>query len=240
MRAVVNGSVLRSAADRRRLTETTHPIASDISPFFPTILTFCILKERRATNGSPTFRSSTQSFNKNASINEKPMDRENFNRLQQASQRRIFAFILTLVPNRTDAEEILQETNLIIWRKRDQFESGTNFLHWANRVAYLEAIAYSRRQRRHWLWFDSELSESLAELASEMSESLDVRIDLLQGCMKMLPEKDRRLIEERYLNDSPVKSVAEVLGRSIDAIYKALARIRITLHSCIEKKLKAS
>lgn len=169
----------------------------------------------------------------------KPMDREKFNRLQQASQRQMFAFILTLVPNRTDAEEVLQEANLVIWRKRDQFEPGTNFLHWANRVAYLEAMAYSRRRRRHWLWFDSELSENMAGVASEMSESLDKRIDLLQGCINQLPEKDRDLIQERYLNDNPVKSVAKVLGRSADAIYKALTRIRIVLHSCIERKLNA-
>lgn len=168
----------------------------------------------------------------------KPMDRENFNLLQQAAQRRMFAFILTLVPNRADAEEVLQEANLIIWKKRDQFEPGTNFIHWANRIAYLEAMAYSRRRRRHWLCFDSELSESMAEFARDVSESLDERIDLLQSCLNRLPEKDRDLIQKRYLNDNPVKSVAESLGRSVDAIYKALTRVRITLHDCIERKLK--
>ena len=168
----------------------------------------------------------------------KSMDRENFNLLQQAAQRRMFAFILTLVPNRSDAEEVLQEANLVMWKKRDQFEPGTNFIRWANRIAYLEAMAYSRRRHRHWLWFDSELSESMAEFASDINESLDERIDLLQGCLNTLPDKDRDLIQKRYLNDNPVKSVAEALGRSVDAVYKALTRVRLTLHSCIERKLR--
>lgn len=169
----------------------------------------------------------------------KPMDRENFNRLQQASQRRMFAFILTLVPHHADAEEVLQEANLVMWKKRDQFEPGTDFIRWANRIAYLEAMAYiRRRRRRHWLCFGSELSENMAEFAFDVSNSLDERIDLLQGCLKMLPDKDRDLIQKRYLNDSPVKAVADALGRSADAVYKALTRIRITLYGCIERKRK--
>jgi RNA polymerase sigma-70 factor (ECF subfamily) len=51
-------------------------------------------------------------------------------------QRKIFAYLYTLVPNRADADDLLQETCLTIYEKFDEFEDGTDFVAWANRIAW--------------------------------------------------------------------------------------------------------
>ena len=72
---------------------------------------------------------------------EQPRNAESESRKQLVAlltqhQRRIFAYIYTLVPNRTDAEDILQETSLIICEKFHDFKPGTDFVAWACQIAY--------------------------------------------------------------------------------------------------------
>ena len=74
--------------------------------------------------------------------------REEFIKLFTRYQRRVFLFILSQVPSPVDAEEIHQETNVVVWNKFDQFELGTNFFAWACRIASYEVLKYREKRRR--------------------------------------------------------------------------------------------
>ena len=67
-----------------------------------------------------------------------------FVRLYTASSRRIYTYILTLLPNRTDAEDVFQDVSVLLWEKFPEFTPGTQFSAWACRIAYFKALSFGR------------------------------------------------------------------------------------------------
>jgi len=169
-----------------------------------------------------------------------PERTELFVQLLTQYQLRVQLFILSLVPNRDDAEEILQETNLVLWRKFDEFQPGGDFRAWAFRVAYNKVKAHYERTGRDRLRFGEKALERLADLAaSEQSDGDPTELlELLRQCKEQLSEADLDLITRRYEPGATAASVARQVGRSIAAVYKAVVRIRRTLHDCIERALR--
>src|SRR4051812_6570968 len=152
-------------------------------------------------------------------------------------QRQIFAYIYTLVPDRHDAEDLLQETNVVICEKFDQFTPGTDFVAWACQIAWWR-IRYSRQKvARSKVVFDDDVLESVAHTAAMMREELDERHEALAHCLRKLPNRDRELVLTRYEPGSGVAEAAKRTGRSMDAAYKALNRLRKLLHDCVTHEI---
>ncbi len=171
-----------------------------------------------------------------------PDKTELFVQLLTQYQLRVQLFILSLVPNRADAEEILQETNLVLWRKFDEFQPGSDFRVWAFQVAFNKVKSHFERLGRSRLRFSEKTLDRLAELAaSENSgnggDSTEL-LELLKLCKEKLSEQDLELITRRYEPGATTASVAEQVGRSVAAVYKAVVRIRRALHDCIERAMR--
>lgn len=162
---------------------------------------------------------------------------EAFVQLLGKNQRRIHLFVMTMVPNWSDAEEIIQETNLLLWREFDRFELGTNFGAWACRVALNQTLAWRKRKQRDRLQFSDDMLEAVAAEASAEAERLEERCSLLAHCIGKLPEQHRVLVEARYGKGQSIETIGDGLGRSSDAVYRALSRIRRTLHECVTRSL---
>ncbi len=160
-----------------------------------------------------------------------------FLRLYQANERRIFGFILALVPQWSEAEDLLQETTMTMWSKFDKFESGTDFAAWALCIARYRVMNHRKKKRNQRVQFSDEVLEALDERVRHTASELDVRRDALSNCLRKLPERDRELIHLRYEYDATPKSVAQRLGGSVDAVYKALNRIHVQLLYCIRRTL---
>ena len=157
--------------------------------------------------------------------------------LMTRHQRQIFAYIYTLVPDRHDAEDLLQETSLVICEKFDEFTPGTDFVAWACQIAWWR-IRYSRQKfARSKVVFDDEVLAAVAQTAGEMARELDERHEALALCLKKLPTRDRELVLTRYEPGSNVGEAARRSGRSLDAAYKALNRLRKLLHDCVTNQL---
>lgn len=150
------------------------------------------------------------------------------------SQLRLYRYIVTLVGNQVDAEDILQNVNLILLRKCEQFELGTNFLSWSTGIAYLEVLKYRTARKRTTY----ELSEAtLAVLAGEAlkrSLALDQRNAALPGCMEKLPPTDRALVNSHYFQGMSWEVIAETLGRTSSSVRHSICRIRRELKRCID------
>lgn len=162
---------------------------------------------------------------------------EEFVRLFTRHQRPLFLYLLSRVPNPVEAEEILQEANIIIWRKFAQFASGTNFLAWATQIAKYEVLKYHERHQRDKLKFSDHFVEQLAEEEGEDTTHWELRREALMNCLGKLRSKDRELIERRYSPGQNGLSLAEVLERPVNSIYQSLGRIRRTLLECIHREL---
>ena len=164
---------------------------------------------------------------------------ERFAQLLAKCQRRVFLYALGLVHNAADAEEVLQQTNLVLWRKFDQYQPGTDFARWACRIAYYEVLKFRERRSREARLFSNQFVETLAVESQSTMDLWDARREALVGCLKKLTERDRQLVLWRYQENATTRSVAEALGRSIQGTRKSLHRIRIALLGCIERTLAA-
>jgi RNA polymerase sigma-70 factor (ECF subfamily) len=157
--------------------------------------------------------------------------------LMTRHQRQIFAYIYTLVPDRHDAEDLLQETSVVICDKFDEFTPGTDFVAWACQIAWWR-IRYARQKfARAKVIFDDEVLEKVAHTASTMRQELDERHEALAACLQKLAPRDRELLLTRYEPGYGVAEAAERTGRSMDAAYKALNRLRKLLHDCVTHAL---
>ncbi len=160
-----------------------------------------------------------------------------FVRLFTHHQRRLFLYILSQVPNPVEAEEILQETNVVVWSKFSRFQPGTNFLAWVSQIANFEVMKFRTQKRREKVLFSDEFLQAIAETALERSESLEARRTALADCLQKLRPKDRELIQQRYAPGNRGKHLAEQIGRPANSVYQSLSRIRRTLMECIERKI---
>ena len=152
-------------------------------------------------------------------------------------QRRLFLYILSHVSNPIDAEEILQEANVVIWRKSAQFREGTNFLAWVSQIANFEVMKYRARRKRNKLYFSDEFLETVSKEALERSDEFEQRRVALVECLAKLRPKDRDLIQQRYAPGERGKRLAAELGRPANSVYQTLGRIRRVLMECIQRRV---
>lgn len=162
--------------------------------------------------------------------------REDFVQELTAAQPSLWAYVFSLFPDHAAAQDILQQTNLTLWRKADDFQPGTNFLAWGCRAAYFHVLTYRRGLRRDRLVFSDEVFAYLAERQTErVSEGgAGDRLAALRNCLDKLPPHSRKLLESRYAPGGSVSELAKADGRSVAAISQVLYRIRDLLLECIE------
>jgi len=157
--------------------------------------------------------------------------------LMTRHQRQIFAYIYTLVPRRHDAEDLLQETSVVICEKFHEFTPGTDFVAWACQIAYWR-IRYSRQKfARSKVVFDQTVLDAVAQTATTLAPELDARHEALASCLQKLHAREREFVLTRYEPGCGVEDAARRSGRSMDAAYKALTRIRKLLFDCVSNQL---
>ena len=173
----------------------------------------------------------------NRDVHSETESRKRLMALMTRHQRQIFAYIYTLVPDRHDADDLLQETSVVICEKFDDFTPGTDFVAWACQIAWWR-IRYARQKfARAKVIFDDVVLEAVARTAGTMREELDERHEALAACLQKLPVRDRDLVLTRYEPGSGVAEAARRTGRSMDAAYKALNRLRKLLHDCVTDRM---
>jgi RNA polymerase sigma-70 factor, ECF subfamily len=158
-----------------------------------------------------------------------------------SAQQSLFAHILVLLPDVTNASDVLQETNLILWRKREEFRPDQDFLCWAKAIAHYQVLASLKRQRRSRLRFGDTLLSQLAEEAV-VPEGPDVEGEsvILGQCISELAQSSQELLQLRYSSDLALSEVARRIGRSVDSVRCTLHRIRRELADCIKRRLGAT
>lgn len=153
-------------------------------------------------------------------------------------QDRVYAYIVTLLPNRADAEEVFQQTSMILWRKWDQFDPSAEFVRWACGIAHFEVLNHIRKAERSTVTLDRDVIDLLAIERLDQQDALAQRREALHECMDTLPTHQRDLLEAAYTGSEPIQSVAERFGRTANAAYLALRRIRKALGDCITRRLE--
>ena len=169
---------------------------------------------------------------------EAPDIEETFVRLVVSHQAALHAFVLALLPGHPDVDDVVQEVNSSLWKKRGEFSVGTNFKAWVFSIAKFKVMALWRDQKRRKVWAVPEetlhlLIEDAAEVCYEAEDSRHVA---LRQCIEELHPQDRGLVLRRYFEDNSLKQVAFEVGRKADNLKGSLHRIRLALRACVRRK----
>jgi RNA polymerase sigma-70 factor, ECF subfamily len=158
-----------------------------------------------------------------------------FASLITANQQRLYAYIFSLIGKAASAWDVLQETNLVLWRKEAEFQTGTRFEAWAFTVARFQVLAYLRDQKRDPMCLMTpELLEVIAEDAEEVCERFEHRLSALRKCREQLSERSRQLVELYYERGQGLNLVSGTLKMNVNAVKQALFRVRRMLQDCID------
>lgn len=150
---------------------------------------------------------------------------------------KIHSFILSLVPNRTDAEDILQASITYMWEHFNDFKQGTSFLSWAFTISKFQVLTHRKKKQRSIVHFSEEALELIESENRKMSHEIDIRLEMLNKCMKKLHHKDQTFIKERFEKKKSVLSLAKEFEMSVNVAYKRLAHIKTILLICIHKAM---
>ena len=163
---------------------------------------------------------------------------ERFMSLYTAVQRRLCHYVISLVPDESAADDIIQETVSYMWKQFDEFEPGTDFVAWTFSIAKYRIFDYIKQQKRERKSFSPQTIQTLQEvIKSRSGKDEDHRMDALRNCLKKLPYKDRQLLVMRYEVDATLKNISQRIEQSINTIYNRLYRIRIALMNCVNKTI---
>ncbi len=158
-----------------------------------------------------------------------------FAELIASHQPRLVGYIRTMIADEHAAKDILQDTNMALLRKKADFEPGTNFTAWAFRIAYFEVLSWRRNKGREKVQFSSELVEALAESGEQMAKNYDTRLEALKSCLSKLPDRQKAIVQRRYLSGESVQTIAESMGFKANAGSQLLHRARQNLFQCITR-----
>ena len=150
----------------------------------------------------------------------------------------LFGYIYALVRRLDDAEDIYQDTALVMWSKFREYEPETNFLGWACAIARYRTANFLKSERRRRRYFSPAVQEELAALQASIDpDEAGLQQEALADCMERLPDVDRQLVELCYGTQESFRTIAERLGRSPQSVYDALCRIRRVLFECIDRAI---
>jgi DNA-directed RNA polymerase specialized sigma24 family protein len=94
-----------------------------------------------------------------------------------------------------------------------------------------------RRQKWQILLADG-LAEELARRREDLAPELERRLVHLEGCVAKLPGEQRTVVEGYYYRRLGIEALAKESGRTVEATYKKLQRIRSALRQCLENAVK--
>jgi RNA polymerase sigma-70 factor (ECF subfamily) len=163
-----------------------------------------------------------------------------FLELLTASERSLSLYVHSLVPRDSAAEDILQQTKMLLWKHFDDFTVGTNFLAWARKTAFHQILTHRRHKKREHLPLDEVSLEALGAAVSELASDIPERHEALRHCLARLPTEHRQLVHLRYFDDLEIDQVAERLSRTEAAVYRALSRVRMSLMECVQKQITSA
>lgn len=171
-----------------------------------------------------------------------PDDRgELFLRTLAEHERWLAAYVYSLVSRAADADDILQECKVTLWKQFSTFTPGTNFRAWARTIALHQVLNYRRaEQRRPWSPLDQQFIESIAGEIERRGEQLERKADSLRACLRKLPEPHRAVVVSRYYEERSIDEIAAQSGRTAEAVYRLLSRIRAVLNDCIQRQLTSA
>ncbi|TWT54814.1 RNA polymerase sigma factor [Rubripirellula amarantea] len=163
---------------------------------------------------------------------------ETFLALFTENEAAIRAFVRRMVPTRQDTSDVMQGVALVLWRKFDELEDLDGFRKWAFRVARYEALGWLRDTGRDRHVLSVDVIKVVVDESAHNEAKLAAQRDALDGCLEKLPTPHRQLVLAAYAPQADMQQVAKQSGRTVNAFYQWLHRIRLQLVECTRRTLQ--
>jgi RNA polymerase sigma-70 factor, ECF subfamily len=158
-----------------------------------------------------------------------------FVRLLTSHQLDIYLYVHSLVADPNEAAEIVQNANVVLWEKRDQFDMTRDFRAWAFQIARYKVLKHRSQRNRKCLCFSDALVDQLAVEAPDYTRTDNDLMDGLRRCVAQLAARDRELLGQRYSSMATCQAIAEAIDRPLRWVHNALNRIRRELRDCMAR-----
>ncbi len=174
-------------------------------------------------------------------MNKTDPDPTRFVRLFAENERRIRAFLFTLLPSPDDVDEVMQEVSSVLWKKFDDLEDDSGFLSWSYVIARYEVLTYRRSKARDRHVFSEGLIQTLVEDYRNGSEhARDQRRQALEMCLSELEDEDRKLVLRAYSSGMKINQLAKQIDRTVNSLYKTMSRLRQRLFRCVDIRTQSA
>ncbi len=164
------------------------------------------------------------------------MDNDSFLELLIPNQKRLFSYIVKLIPNYSDAEDVMQEVVQLLWKKYSDYVPNTDFIAWALSIARYKVFEYYKESKRNQQRLSNETVRILEKESLISNKEFDRHLEAIKTCLDKLKQSDYLLIKLRYELNEKVKSIAARFGCSVQNIYRNLTRVHNLLLSCVNRQ----
>lgn len=167
-----------------------------------------------------------------------PSSELEYDRLVAQHQQKLYYFIRSMVYNAEDARDVLQDVNIVLFRKRTYYVQGTNFKAWAFAVARFECLNYLKKYKQMQRdVLESELIENIADKAESKADDTEHYLRALEECLPHLPEEHRELVDARYRARTGLQDIADSWDTTVGSLKQKLFRARANLKKCITGRI---
>lgn len=155
-------------------------------------------------------------------------------------QPAVRGFILSMIPDFSLADDLVQETFLVVTKKAHTFEMGTSFLAWVRSIARYKVLETLRQHSRRNCFLSEEVLEALVVEQEHLSTNTDICLQHLATCISKLAPQARKAIELRYRRDCRPPEVARLMGCTMQSANVTLSRARAFLRNCLDQQMRTS
>lgn len=154
-------------------------------------------------------------------------------------QKDVFRYLVTLVPNLHDADELFQQTCLTLWKSWESYDPSRDFGRWARGIAHNHVRNHVRKPERRQVLLAEDVLDLLGARRAERADLLEDRRSALAGCIQKLPRDQHDLLLDVYADGHDVRRISDRTGRSANVLYKLVRKIRAALYDCVSLALEA-
>ena len=162
---------------------------------------------------------------------------EDFVRRLTEHQNRLYGYVYSLLGNHSRAADVVQETNLVLWRKVHEFDPDKPFAPWAFAIARFQVLAHLRDQGRDRMLLDESLVATISDEVESQAQQIDVLRSALRPCLRALSTRNQELIQQRYFRAMSTRAIASAMDRTVSSVKVALLRVRQNLAQCVERRI---
>lgn len=142
-----------------------------------------------------------------------------FTQLVKKYQQRLYWHIRRLVVSHNDADDILQNTFIKIWKHLDNFREESNLYTWMYKIATNEALSWLEHLKRQQQYLTVGETIYLENKLSQENGYNSNKIEWkLQKALLTLPEKQRIVFNLRYYDEMPYEEMSVILETSVGAL----------------------